>query len=299
MTTPGSRPDGLFEAERFLGESLEVVAPLTGGEDARVFRVRSAGGDRVLRVSYEGRDPEQVQWVSEWVDHVSATVPQAVRRERRGLQSFFRTAEGGIGTLLPFVEGVRPRRRDPGLVTQAADLLAGIHLAGLEWEGRPRGTKPRGPRRASTPEALRDPSLDEAWRGALTRGLHTGPLHGDYYVGNLLERDGSVVAILDFDEARIAPLLLETAGAIFEFSRDEEHRLDPQSARRFLAQYRASGGPLPDDELSWLGIAMRVWVQQDVRVSLAYAPSGGRYVALQSRAFHELPDHPSWLVTPP
>lgn len=49
-----------------------------------------------------------------------------------------------------------------------------------------------------------------------------------------------------------------------------------------------------DEELVSLGLAMRVWVRQDARVSLAYDPAGGDYVELQARAFRALPGQASW-----
>jgi Ser/Thr protein kinase RdoA (MazF antagonist) len=123
-------------------------------------------------------------------------------------------------------------------------------------------------------------------------------VHGDFYRGNLLARDGAVRAILDWDDARMEPLLLETAGATFEFSRDRAHRLDPDRARRFLSAYLSAGGPLTRQELRWFGVAMRVWVRRDARVSLAYAPGSSDYVSLQARAFRELETDPGWVGTP-
>lgn len=295
MTERPPLHDGLNEAERFLGESLEVLAPLTGGEDARVHRVRSATGDWALRVSYEDRGPEELEWVSRWIEHVSEAVPEAVPRVRRGGHSFFRTAAGGAATVLPFVEGARPRRGDPGILVQAAGLLARIHRSGLTWDSERRPDGLLGARTAPVPESLRDPALDEAWAQLRAGGLTTGPVHGDYYAGNLLGRDGRVVAILDWDDACVRPLLLETAGALFEFARDPDHRIVPDRARRFLATYLNSGGPLPDAEVASLGLAMRVWVRRDAQVSLAYDPSGSRYLELQARAFRELEDRPDWI----
>ena len=295
MANPDTRPDGVVEAEGFLGGPVEVLGILTGGEDAQVLKVRSAGRDWALRVSYERRADRDLEWVSRWVEHAAVTVPETVIRERRGGHSFFRTARGGVATVLPFVEGSRPRRGDPAVLPQAATLLARIHRAGLHWHGRPGGSAPSGPRTVPTPPAFRDPDLDEAWARALERGLRTGPVHGDFYAGNLLALDASVVAVLDWDDAGVRPLLLEIAGAAFEFSRDREHRLDPDRARGFVMAYRAAGGPLDDEELASLGLAMRVWVRRDARVSLAYDPTGSAYVELQARAFRELPDDQAWV----
>jgi Ser/Thr protein kinase RdoA (MazF antagonist) len=287
--------EGVEEASAFLGHPVRVVGRLQGGEDAVVLRIRSAGRDWALRVSHEAREDGAVEWVSRWMDHVSRTVPQAVRRERRAGRSFFRTASNAVATVLPFIEGVTPEREDPAIQLQAAALLARIHRAGVEWRGWEDGPSPRGLRRAPTPPAFVDPGLDDAWRGARRSDLRTGPVHGDFYRGNLLATNGVIRAILDWDDARVEPLLLELAGATFEFSRDRTHRLDPAKARRFVSTYLSAGGPVSGQELRWFGTAMRVWVRRDACVSLAYAPGSSDYVAVQARAFRQLESDPGWI----
>jgi len=67
--------------------------------------------------------------------------------------------------------------------------------------------------------------LAEAYLDASRRidamGLATLPphvIHGDWHPGNLLFREGRVVAVLDFDSARMEPHILDVANAALQFS---------------------------------------------------------------------------------
>jgi len=49
-------------------------------------------------------------------------------------------------------------------------------------------------------------------------GRETRIIHGDWHPGNLIYRDGQVVAVLDFDSARYCPPLVELANGLLQFS---------------------------------------------------------------------------------
>lgn len=54
-------------------------------------------------------------------------------------------------------------------------------------------------------------------------------LHGDWHPGNLLYREGAVVAALDFDSARIEPRIIDIANAALQFSMRMTKPDDPES----------------------------------------------------------------------
>jgi homoserine kinase type II len=53
-------------------------------------------------------------------------------------------------------------------------------------------------------------------------------LHGDWHPGNLLYRDGRIVAVLDFDSARIEPRMVDVANAALQFSMRTSDGEDPE-----------------------------------------------------------------------
>jgi Ser/Thr protein kinase RdoA (MazF antagonist) len=54
-------------------------------------------------------------------------------------------------------------------------------------------------------------------------------VHGDWHPGNLLYRDGAIVAVLDFDSARLEPRLSDVANAALQFSMQMQRPEDPAS----------------------------------------------------------------------
>ena len=47
------------------------------------------------------------------------------------------------------------------------------------------------------------------------------PIHGDYYEGNLLCRDGKIVGVIDFDDTKLEFPEYEIARSLWEFTRDD------------------------------------------------------------------------------
>jgi Ser/Thr protein kinase RdoA (MazF antagonist) len=108
----------------------------------------------------------------------------------------------------------------------------------------------------------------EAARRADAEGLGAWPprvLHGDWHPGNLLYRRGQVVAVLDFDSARMEPRMIDIANAALQFSMSAEPPDDPESwpdrleakrIRALIGGYdRAAEKPISDEEkrtLPWL-----------------------------------------------
>lgn len=92
-----------------------------------------------------------------------------------------------------------------------------------------------------------------------------GIVHGDWHPGNLLFRDGDVVAVFDFDSARIEPRVVDLANAALQFSmsvgeserpEDWPETLDAKLMRALVRGYdQATDQPLTDAEraaIPWL-----------------------------------------------
>jgi aminoglycoside phosphotransferase (APT) family kinase protein len=127
----------------------------------------------------------------------------------------------GQALVLEYVEGApefAPADAD-GMIRQMATHLAGIHRVGITSE---LGVLPR--RREGTAKDVRqcpeqlDATLDEPRvRSALTvlwpwqQYNADVLLHGDYWPGNLLWRDGKLVAVLDWEETEIGDPLADVS----------------------------------------------------------------------------------------
>ncbi|MCH8007026.1 MAG: phosphotransferase [Planctomycetes bacterium] len=79
-------------------------------------------------------------------------------------------------------------------------------------------------------------SLLRAYRQAAQRageagfaGWPKGIIHGDWHPGNLLYADGRVVAVLDFDSARLEPRVADVANAALQFSMRYGSSADPRT----------------------------------------------------------------------
>jgi len=92
-------------------------------------------------------------------------------------------------------------------------------------------------------------------------------IHGDWHPGNLLYREGAVVAVLDFDSARAEHRVIDIANAALQFSMrmDDANdlstwssKLDVERIRALLRGYdRAAGSAMSHEErltLPWLMI---------------------------------------------
>jgi Ser/Thr protein kinase RdoA (MazF antagonist) len=111
-------------------------------------------------------------------------------------------------------------------------------------------------------------------RIASTRQLITAPIHGDYYPGNLLEVDGSISAVLDWDECRSDWLIYEVARALWEFARNEsDGSLQDGLATQFLETYSARFDAL-NNEFDLITSLIRCIRIEEVVFSLGEAVRG-------------------------
>lgn len=233
---------------------------LYGGEESAAYRAREVDGaeparEVVVRIGPEWRGSEEAEWCHLVAQRAAdggldeAVVPLRTRDGRTVVR-----ADGRPVSLWPYMAGCWAEGADPAGAVRAARLLARLHraLADVTLPARP---VPAGLQIGLAGEvvyddpALHDPELD-GWLAEFSRrATRVHPLHGDFYHGNLLaDAAGQLVAVLDWDEALVAPPELELAGAALEFA--GEFGDDWAACRRFVDAYLAEGGTVDalDDE---------------------------------------------------
>jgi len=251
-------------ADHWAVEQVADATPIGGGHHNKLFR----WGDFVVRI--EERVPTSVEWEHElvaWLGDAIAEVVVPVRAPDGS--TFLLVDQDQVVSLLPYVEG----RHTPA---DASGLLARLHRRGCEWPGvRPR---PGRPSYADLDWERNDwwewavvpklPGLVEAFEGlrawAESRPpLAEVPIHGDFGLENVLVRSGRVVAILDWEYARMEWAALEVGAAAMRFSPD-----DPSS---FVRRYADAGGP---GEVTAVRYGVRMWLLANCLYSLTSAAKG-------------------------
>lgn len=235
-----------------------------GGYHNRLFR----WGDFVVRV--EEQVPTSVAWEHELVAWLGAAITEVVVPVRAPDDSTFLLDDRDqVVSLLPYVEGCHER-------VDASGLLARLHQRGSEWPGvRPR---PGRPSYADLDWEQNDwwdwavvpklPGLVEAfeelraWVGSRPP-IVAVPIHGDFGQENVLVRNGRVVAIFDWEYARMEWAALEVGAAAMRFSPD-----DPSL---FVRRYTDAGGP---GEVAAVSYGVRMWLLANCLYSLTSAAKG-------------------------
>lgn len=127
-------------------------------------------------------------------------------------------------------------------------------------------------------------------------------VHGDWHPGNLLFDRGHVIAVLDFDAARIAPRALDLANASLQFSMtlhemppaDWPTGLDLVRLRTFLGRYDATEGAV----ISSTELAAIPWLMVEALIAEAAPPiaATGRFARLDGHEFLLMVDRQtSWI----
>jgi aminoglycoside phosphotransferase (APT) family kinase protein len=157
------------------------------------------------------------------------------------------TILAGPFVVMDFVDGA-PVTRPPepaGFTAQLAVALANLHNAGFartEVPFLPDALQVAGRRLGTRPQAPDDSVSETAIRAALT-GSWPPPtlnyqrvLHGDYWPGNTLWRDGELVAVIDWEDAAFGEPLADVGNARLELAM----AFGARAAREFTVQYRAA-----------------------------------------------------------
>jgi aminoglycoside phosphotransferase (APT) family kinase protein len=214
------------------GASLQRAWPLTGGVSASVVAVAFTRPDGVSeRVVVRQRQAHA--WKSVHGEDLTFEYELLVHLHEHGLPvARPRLLDVSGALVLDFVDGTTELPSDPALPMAAT--LARIHatpLAGL----------PALPERGDPiPELLEWlPSTSGLGPVLEARGRFCGParlVHGDYWPGNLLWRDGRLVAVLDWEDAAIGDPLSDLACARAELACAADEAVVQQFTDEYLRQ---------------------------------------------------------------
>ncbi len=214
---------------------------LQGGEESAAYRA----GDLVIRIGPLGRSSAESEWCHAVAAHAALSMPEAVVPLRtRGRATVVRV-EGRPVSVWPFVEGEWPGIAEEPMRREGARLLARLHRALVDFRPPTRPVRGflevglDGEPPQDVPD-LADPQLDRWLAEFHRRRPLRHPLHGDYYVGNTLARDGRLVAVLDWDAAVVGAPELEVASVALEWT--DEYAASLEQRRRFVDDYHEAGG---------------------------------------------------------
>jgi Ser/Thr protein kinase RdoA (MazF antagonist) len=246
-------PEGI--AERY-GLALPARGErLRGGASGSLFRA----GDVAVRV--ERTDPTGVRWEHELVRFLAQGVDEVVAPLPALDGSTFYLEGDRVVSVYPFVEGEELRDRESAFRNELPVLLARLHRRALAW--------PVAEQRAGMP-ALRERDWDrnEWWDWsvvdkipplvrafeelrewvAAAPDLTVCAIHGDFHPGNLLVRDGRIVAVVDWQYARRDWPAFELASVVWDLGWDGA-ALDPVVRDEVIGAYLDARGPGEPDVL--------------------------------------------------
>ncbi|MEU7856793.1 phosphotransferase [Nonomuraea sp. NPDC049141] len=211
---------------------------LHGGEESAAYRLDG----HVIRVGPAWRTAGESEWCHAIARHAAAGLPEAVAPLPAAEGTTVIVVGGRPISCWPYVEGSWPDSDIPAQREAGARLLARLHRSLADFRPGPRpvpafqesGLYGDPPQDAAE---LDDPDLDR-WLAAF-HAEHPvrHPLHGDYYTGNTLARDGRIVAVLDWDETFVGAPELELAAAALEWGDDLAG-----PSEEFMAAYHQAGG---------------------------------------------------------
>ncbi|MEV4566049.1 phosphotransferase [Nonomuraea sp. NPDC049419] len=211
---------------------------LHGGEESAAYRLDG----HVIRVGPVGRGVAEAEWCHAVARHAAADLPEAVAPLATFEGATVVVVSGRPVSCWPYVEGGWPDSDVPAQREAGARLLARLHrsLSGCRPGPRPVAAFQESGLYGAPPQdaaELDDPGLDRWLADFHARHAVRHPLHGDYYTGNTLARDGRIVAVLDWDETFVGAPELELAAAALEWGDDVAG-----PSKEFVAAYHEEGG---------------------------------------------------------
>ena len=239
--------EGLAALERWNVGPVDRIEPLAGGSrSSPKWVVSTQSGQLVLKRRAPGRSTvERLDFSHAFVRAAAAAgVPVAAPIASREGRTHEEVA-GAVYELFPRVPGQRWTRQAEQAMA-AGEALGRLHEVGLrmQWHGHVRAGSFHGSmtvfealRRA--PAAIREvaPEADERsvtglceTLGTLYReasaqvedlgfaALGSQVVHGDFHPGNLLFDGDDVLAVIDFDAARLEPAVIDFANGLLQFS---------------------------------------------------------------------------------
>ena len=277
------------------------------------IKLKTDKGTFVLKKRAPGRDdPRRVElthMIQRTLSKRGFPLPRLVgTRDRLSVV----TTAGGAFELFEFVEGTA-YDQSLGATEQAGRALALYHalLADFDEALAPTGSSYHanpGVQRSLTqiPERVAVSPLEAETAASLRRryaeaaqcadeaGVGGWPLqvvHGDWHPGNLLFRDGGVVAVIDYDTAKLGARILDVANGVLQFSVTRgdgapeawPDYLDEARVRRFGRGYDS----VESCVLSSSEIQAVPWLMIEALIAEAAVPiaTTGTFAGIQGGAF--------------
>lgn len=262
-------------------EDLEACPSPQGADNLNLI-FRASGRRYVLRC-YRVTRPDEVQFEVDVVRFLvrNGYPTPAILEAASG--SLLIEVEGLPAALFEYVCGRPLPEDDPASGPKVATAMADLHR--LTQEGDFPGHRTRTDlRRLEELEALcsRDPGIAAdpllaAFRAELRRlsarfrdvvhGTGDTPkvvVHHDMHADNIVVGESAqIVAVLDFDEAYVAPAAMDLASLLLTWALDEDRAsINPQRSAALLGQY-VEKRPLSDEELAALPDAVLLVVAAD------------------------------------
>jgi Ser/Thr protein kinase RdoA (MazF antagonist) len=226
---------------------------LTGGYANDVFLLE--GLDLVLHLKHPPADLDSLSWEHRLLGMLADRLPEVPSplADRKG-STFFLHDKQPVW-LMPFRPGNPARPSDRRAVGAA---LGRLHATAIDLPNRPGHARlrdlPIPPLREMPPTFDRWLRLIAQARTDLIRLVShigrkrrppDGITHNDIFPGNVLVQDGSVTALLDWEEADIDWLIWDLAASVWPFCDPADWR---PGIADFVAGYRDGGGRMSGDD---------------------------------------------------
>ncbi|MDG4803225.1 phosphotransferase [Micromonospora sp. WMMD980] len=253
--------------ELFASHTLTAVGvtPMSGGIINTNIRVDCTDRPYLLRIYQAERSIDEIEFELSALRRLhDGGIP--VQRPVDPVENRPRELEGRLYTILTFIEG---EIMDEAEVSPAIGKQMGRFLGDMQnaLEGFvPAGQKARcdgdfidnlvreavGALHARGEVPLAE-SITARWQQArepfLADELPLGLVHADLYPGNVILRNGSVVGVIDFDDAYYGTQFFDVAIAAMEFAFRGDVDLDVEIVRDFVSAYEATQAKIDNNML--------------------------------------------------
>jgi Ser/Thr protein kinase RdoA (MazF antagonist) len=243
-------------AERFGLEAPITARRLTGGYANDVFLLE--GHDLVAHVKHPPANLESLAWEHRLLRLLADRLPEVpLPLPDRSGATFFLEQDQPVW-LTPFMQGSPAQPSDRRLV----GALGRLHATQIDLPTRPGHARLRD---LPIPPLREMPPRFDSWLDLIakartdlirlvsdinrgTRQLAVGVTHNDIFPGNVLVQNGSVTALLDWEEADVDWLVWDLAMSLWPFCDTADWR---RAITDFVTAYRGGGGRVPaeDDDL--------------------------------------------------
>jgi len=270
--TPVSDADARALLERFTLGELESLEGIAQGVENTNYFLTTTTGDYVLTL-FEHIPRADIPFYAGLMDHLARhdiACPLPMRMDDGEMIAEVKGKPAIIVTKLPGEPRPRPTEEDCRV---AGDILAAIHVAGVEYDASLDNARGAAWRREFA-QAVR-PKLGAAENGLIASevrhqeaiddsALPQGIIHGDYFHDNVLWDDEGEGGVIDFYFACDDILLYDVAIGVNDWCVNRDATLDHARAHAFLTGYHRNR-PLEEGErVLWPAMlrraALRTWL---------------------------------------